>query len=148
MGFGFRVFFVNDDDSLKRISFARYERLTRKALNERLPEYAGKKARCALVVLNVENRKPQSIARIDCHRIPFDVEGRVDWKEWENQARLISHFITLPGVEKSQDTIIDASSVFAQKRYEREAKWSLTPEIEQAIEKAIFGSGADFPRIV
>ena len=148
MGLGFRIFFVNDDDSLQRTSLAKYERLYREDSNERLPQYAGKRVRCAVVVLLLEDRKPQSIARIDCNRILFDTEGRVDLKEWESHAQLIGHFLDIPIAEQDQDNVIDAQSVFARKRYKREAKWPLTPEIEGAIEEAIFGSGTDFPRIV
>jgi len=144
MGMGFRIFFVGEDGSLQRISLARYERLYRKDSKECLPRYADKRVRCAMVVLDVEDRKPQSIARIDCSLVPFDSEGRVDLKEWEKRSQLVGYFLDLPIEEQSQDKIIDAQSLFAKKRYEREAKWSLTPEIEQAIEAAIFGSNSGF----
>ena len=148
MGLGYRVFIVNDDDSLQRISFAKYERLCREDTPEQLLQYAGQRVRCALVVLLIEERKPQSIVWIDCHRIPFNAKGQVDLKEWENQGRQIVHFLDLPINEPKRDKIIDAHGVFARKRYEREAKWSLTPEIEQAIDEAVFGSSTNFPRIV
>lgn len=144
MGMGFRIFFVDEDGSLQRISLARYERLYRKDSKERLPRYADKQVRCAMVVLDVEDRKPQSIAWIDCSIVPFDSEGRVDLKEWEKRSQLVGYFLDLPIEEQSQDKIIDAQSLFAKKRYEREAKWSLTPDIEQAIEAAIFGPNSGF----
>ncbi len=147
MGLGYRVFIVNDDNSLQRIPFAKYERLYREDSQERLLEFAGRKVRCALVILFVEERKPQSIAFIDCHRIPFTAEGSVDLKEVENHVRSIGDFLDLPIKEQKRDKIIDAQSVFARNRYEREAKWSLTPELEQAIEEAIFGNNCGFPRI-
>lgn len=147
MGLGYRVFIVNDDNSLQRIPFAKYERLYREGSQERLLEYAGQKVRCALVILLVEEREPQSIAWIDCHRIPFDSEGRVDLKEVENNVRSIGDLLDLPIEKQKRDKVIDAHSVFARKRYEREAKWSLTLELEQAIEEVIFGSNPGFPRI-
>ncbi len=147
MGLGYRVFIVNDDDSLQRIPFAKYDRLYREDSREQLLQYAGQRVRCALVMLLVEEREPQSIAFIDCHRIPFDAEGRVDLKEMENHVRSISGFLDLPIEKRGRDKIIDAHGVFARKRYEREAKWSLTPELEQAIEEAIFGGNSGFPRI-
>ena len=147
MGLGYRVFIVNDDDTLQRIPFAKYERLYREDSQEQLLQYAGQRVRCALVILLVEEREPQSIAFIDCHRIPFNAEGRVDLKEVENHARSIGGFLDLRIKERKRDKIIDAHSVFARKRYEQEIKWSLTPELEQAIEEAIFGSNSGFPRI-
>ena len=148
MGLGFRVFIVNDDDSLQRISLAGYERLFREDSNERLVQYAGKQIRCALVVLHVENRKPQSIARIECNRIPLNARGEVDLKEWVDQARLITDYLHYSDNEEKQDKIIDANKIFAQRRHERESRWSLTPGIERAIEDAIFGNNTGFPRIV
>ena len=62
MGLSFRVFFFDDDDSMHRISLARYERLFRG--EERLSQYAGKRVRCAMAVVEVEGRTPVSIARI------------------------------------------------------------------------------------
>lgn len=147
MGMGFRIFFIDDDDSLERISLAQYERLCRKHSKDRLPQYAGKRVRCAMVVLDVEDRKPQSITWIDCCKIPFDAEGGVDLEEWEKRGQLVSYFLDLPVEEQGPEKIIDARSLFAKKQYEREAKWSLTPEIEQAIEETIFGRSTGFPRI-
>lgn len=147
MGLGHRVFIVNDDDSLLKISLAKYERLYQEDSQERLLQYAGLRVRCALVVLFFEERKPQSITWIDCHRIPFNAEGRVDLKEWENQGRHFVNSLALPFKEPKRYKIIDAHGVFAQKRYEWESKWSLTPELKQAIEEAIFGSNPGFPRI-
>ena len=98
-------------------------------------------------MLFLEERKPHSITWIDCHCIPFNTEGRVDLKEVEDHVRSIGGFLDLPIEKQKRDKIIDAHSVFTRKRYEREAKWSLTPELEQAIKEAIFGSSSDFPRI-
>jgi len=65
MGIGLRIFLVNDDDSLERLAVARYDRLLRRNLEERLPQYAGKRVRYALVAYEVENRKPVEILRIE-----------------------------------------------------------------------------------
>ncbi len=42
--------------------------------------------------------------------------------------------------EKRTGKIVDARSQFAKKRYEQEFRWSPSPEIEEAIITAIFGS--------
>ena len=81
MGTGFRIFIVNDDDSLRRLSLAKFERLRRRDPEERLPEYAGKRVRYALVVMEVENRKPVGINLIQYGYLPFDSEGRFDHGE-------------------------------------------------------------------
>lgn len=127
MGMGFRIFFVDEYDSLERISLAQYERLCRKDSKDRLPQYAGKRVRCAMVVLDVEDRNPQSITWIDCYKIPFDAEGGVDLEEWEKRRQLVGYFLDLPVEEQGPKKIIDARSLFAKKRYEREARLPLTP---------------------
>ncbi len=43
-----------------------------------------------------------------------------------------------------RENIIDARNLFAKKRYDSEVKWSLTAEIEDAIEEAIFGKSFKF----
>ena len=139
MGLGYRIFFIDDNDSLKRISMAQYERLFRREHGECLKQYSGKRVRCAMVVISVQDRKPQSITWIDCHRIPFDKDGRLDYGQWEKEMRLIGDLLDPIFKEERRDNIIDARNIFAKKRYDSEVKWSLTAQIEDAIEKAIFG---------
>ena len=51
-GLGFRIFFIDDNDSLKRISMAQYERLFRRERGECLKQYTGKRVCCAIVVIH------------------------------------------------------------------------------------------------
>jgi len=50
MGLGSRIFLV-DDDNVRRFPFSRYEWLRREDPNESLPEFAGKRVRCAEVII-------------------------------------------------------------------------------------------------
>ena len=143
MGIGFRIFLIDDNDSLQRLPMARYERLIGREAGERLPQHAGTRVRCAMVSLEVEGRTPQSIIRIDCTIIPFDEKGRIDRSEQEKEMRLVAEFMSpLSSIfeEKRTGKIVDARSQFAKKRYEQEFSWALGLEIEQAIIAAIFGS--------
>ena len=144
MGLGYQIFFIDNNDSLKRISMAQYERLFRGEHGDCLKQYEGKRVRCAMVVINVKDRNPQSIAWIDCHRIPFDKDGRLDYGQWENEMRLIGDLFDPIFKKECRDNIIDARNLFAKKRYDSEVKWSLTAEIEDAIEEAIFGKSFKF----
>ena len=142
MGIGFRVFLIDDNDSLQRLSMARYQRLIDGELGERLPQYAGKRVRCAMVYLEVERRTPQSIIRIDYTIMPLDEKGRIDRSEQEKEMRLIAEFMSpLSSIFEEERTgkIVDARSQFAKKRYEQEFRWAPGPEIEEAIITAIFG---------
>ena len=142
MGIGFRVFLIDDNDSLQRLSMARYQRLVDGESGERLPQYAGKRVRCAMVYLEVEGRTPQSIIRIDYTIMPLDEKGRIDRSEEEKEMRLIAEFMSpLSSIFEEERTgkIVDARSQFAKKRYEQEFRWAPGPEIEEAIITAIFG---------
>jgi len=86
MGLGYRIFLIDDNDSLYRLSNANFERLNRGEAGECLPQYAGKRVRYAMVVLEVAGRKPLSIVRIEYYLMPFDAEGRIDRTEQERDA--------------------------------------------------------------
>lgn len=139
MGIGLRVFFVNDDDSVQLLSTARYNRLFREDSGECLPQYAGKRVRCALVVLDVVGRKPLTIRAIDCSIVSFDANGCIDSEDFQKQMRLGMESM-LPILEKRpSDNVIDAGHQFAKKRYHQEFKWKPSPRIKEAIFRAIFG---------
>jgi hypothetical protein len=137
MGTGYRVFFFDENDNLRPLSMARYNRLRREDPGERLEEYARKRVRCALVILEVEGRKPVAITHIDYMIVPFDREGRLDSTELERSAKLAVQSLP-PYMHDEEGHIIDARSRFARKRYEREFKWKPTPDIQAAIVAAIF----------
>ena len=141
MGIGTRIFLVNDDDTLQPLSLARFERLRRQYPEERFPQYACKRVRYALVVLETENRRPTGINLIQYSYLPFDSEGRLDAAEMEKAAGLAVDIV--PPLEKERQTgrVIDAHYRFAKKRYDERYKWAPSPEIEAAIIRAIFGRG-------
>ena len=139
MGIGLRIFFVHDDDSIQRLPLARYERLVGRDPEERFPQYAGKRVRYALVVLELANRRPVEITKIQYSILNFDSEGRIDPAEQEREAGLT--FEALPPLPKDRQSphVIDARHKFAQKRYRDVYKWTPSPEIAAAIVEAIFG---------
>ena len=61
MGLSIRIFVVEDDDTINRLPLARYERLLKRDSDERLLEYAGKRVRYALIVVDLFNRRPIEI---------------------------------------------------------------------------------------
>lgn len=138
MGISLRVFLVNDDDSLQRLSLARFERLRRREPEERLPEYAGRRVRYALVILQVADRKPLEILRIQYSFLHFDSEGRIDTAEQERQGRLAMEMIHPVVTERRRPQVVESRHKFAQKRYQDRYKWTPSPEIEAAIVEAIF----------
>ncbi|MGD9134483.1 MAG: hypothetical protein PVF78_12585 [Desulfobacterales bacterium] len=139
MGLGTRIFIVNDDDTLKRMPMRRYHRLFKRDPEERFLEYAGNRIRYVLVVLELKNRKPVEILRIQYSYLAFDQKGRLREDERERAARLSMEMIkpSPPGEESNH--IINARYKFAKKRFRREFRWEPSAELEAAIFRAIFG---------
>jgi hypothetical protein len=139
MGIGLRIFLINHDDSIQRLWLARYERLLRNDPAEMLPEYAGRRVRYAMVMLEVAGRKPLEIVRMQYSFLDFDSEGRIDASEREREAKLAMEM--LPPLAKKVESghLVDARHKFAQRRYDGRYKWTPNPETEVAIMEAIFG---------
>jgi len=139
MGTGLKIFLINDDDSLQRFPLARFERLIDRDPKERLPQYAGKKVRYTLVIVDLVNRKPVEILRIQYSILTFDSEGKIDAAELEKEMRLGVDMVPFGTTAPTSRKVVDAEHHFLQKRYENRYLWRPTPEIEEAIAKALFG---------
>ena len=139
MGLGTRIFIVRADDSLQRLTLKRYNRLIKGCSDEGLMQYAGKRIRYALIVLEMINRKPAEVLMSEYSYLTFDSKGRLDAGEREKAARLAMDTLEpiLPG--KKPERVIDAKHKFAKKRFDDRYIWKPSPEIETAIQRAIFG---------
>ena len=138
MGLGTRIFIVNDDDTLERMPMRRYHRLFKRHPEERFLEYAGNRIRYVLVVLELKNRKPVEILKIQYSYLAFDQKGRLREDERERAARLSMEMINPLLPEEESNHIIDAGYKFAKKRFDREFRWEPSAELEAAIFQAVF----------
>jgi hypothetical protein len=137
MGMACRVFFVDDNDSLKRISMARLDRLLHFDRRESLPQYAGKRVRCAMAFSDVAGRRVLSIRNIDYFWLSFDDKGRIDKEEWEKGMRLGMELLPSIFDGEHPKQVINAQHRFAKRRYEYEFMWKPSRKVEQAIVSAI-----------
>ena len=144
MGVSLRIFLVNDDDSIQRLALARYDRLLERDPKERFPQYAGKRVRYALVVVDLVNREPVEILRIQYSYLSFDSEGRIDPAEGKKEARLAFEILPPEPVVRDFQQVVVARHYFAKNRYKDEYRWTPTAEIEAAIVRAIFGKNRFF----
>jgi hypothetical protein len=138
MGTGCRVFLVGEDNSIERISMARLHRLLHFDRRESLPEYAGKRVRCAMVFVEVAGRQVLAIQNIQYSILTFDTKGRVDKKEWEKGMRLGMDLLPPLLNERYPRQVIDAHHRFAQRRYEHEFKWRPSRKLEETIVATVF----------
>lgn len=132
MGFGFRIFFVNDKDEIKRIPHASFERIFNRDPKEVHLEYKNTRVRYAEVILELENRKPVSIARVVYGYLKFDSKGRVDKKSQDEEQRVAMGMISLP-LPGEASNIVHASDRFAEKRFKDNFTWTPSFELEQEI---------------
>ena len=139
MGTVCRVFFINEDDTLRRIPLARYERLLRNDSAESFPEHKDKKVRNALAFVECYNREPYELIAIQYSILSFDAEGRIDERETEKEMKLGAEMIMPVESEPGAPNVVDATGRFAIKKYHDRYSWTPTQEIETAIFKAIFG---------
>ena len=63
MGLRIRIFIVEEDDTIKRLPLACYERLLNRDPNESLPKYTGQRVRYALIIVDLINRRPIEIVK-------------------------------------------------------------------------------------
>ncbi len=139
MGLSIRVFIVEDDDTIKRLPLARYERLLNRDPDERLSRYAGQRVRYALIVVNLVNRKPIEVVKDEYAYLDFDKEGRIKEPELKNEEISAFDMLDFSFLEQKDKRVIDARHKFARKRYFDKYRWEPTDEIVTAIAEAIFG---------
>ena len=138
MGVGCRVFLIDDNDSLQRISMVRLTRLLHFDRRESLQQYAGKRVRCAMVFLEVAGRQVLAIRNIDYFLLQFNDKGRINKKEWEKGMRLGMDLLPPLFNEENPKQVINASHRFAKRRYEHEFKWKPSRKVEEAIVDFVF----------
>jgi hypothetical protein len=128
MGLGTRIFIVNEDDSLERLSLKRYNRLIKGHLDERLLQFAGKRIRYALIVLEMKNRKPAEILMAEYSFLTFDSEGRLDASEQKKAVLLAMDTLEPIDPEQKSVKIINVKHKFAKKRFDDRYLWDPSTE--------------------
>jgi hypothetical protein len=139
MGLSIRVFIVEDDDTIKRLPLARYERLLNRDPDERLSKYAGKRVRYVLIVVDLVNRKPIEVVRDEYAYLDFDEDGRFKEPAHDKEESSALDMLDFFSLEQQDRRVIDARHKFARKRYFDKNRWQPTDEIVTTIAEAIFG---------
>lgn len=138
MGRGIRVFFVNEDDTLRRIPFAQYERLLGGDPDVYFQEYAGKRVRYVFIILKLINRKPVEIISIQYSIFSFDPNGRIDVGDLEKEMELGFQMLIPSDSGPVFSNVIHAEDRFALKSFHDRYTWEPNSKIKKAIVNAIF----------
>lgn len=134
-----RIYLIEDDNTIQRLPLTKFERLRKGDPLLCYPQYANKKMRYALIIVETRNRKPVEINMIQYSYLPFNADGRLDVDEMEKAAMLATEMVTPIEGKKENKRIIDAQHEFARKQYHNRYIWKPTPEIEKAIFEATLG---------
>ena len=150
MGLGIRVFLIDDDDNVRRFSYARFNRLISRESDERLPEFANRRVQCAIVFLETIDREPENVRNLDCLILAFDKHGRLDRKVQEQQLRDSATLFEAywkqgeaqyRGREGEGATnVLQAAHTCENKKYDQKYRWTPTEKILKSIGAAIFGT--------
>lgn len=138
MGFGLRIYFIDEDDGIKRIPLTRFNKIRDRHPREAFPEYKYTRVRYAEIILNLENRKPTSIERIVYSYLQFDAEGKAEEAFLDAEKRLAFSMMPAIALPDGPENVIHASDRFAQKRFKDKFTWTPSPTLEQRIFKKAF----------
>jgi hypothetical protein len=150
MGFGIRVFLVDDDDNVRRFSYARLNRLLSSDKHEKVPELANRRVRCAIVFVETIDRQPESVRNADFLILSFGKDGRLDRRvkgqQFRDSAALFeAYFNQHHGQYRIREDhaaskVIHAAHTFEKKKYDQRYRWTPTDKILKSMGAAIFGT--------
>ncbi len=138
MGITFRVFLIDGDDSIKKLSNAKFNRLLSDDSKGGLPEYANRKLRYAMPVLTIDGRTVFNVLRIDFGYLSFDSNGMLD--KTYRQEEIGAAIGSMPPFTRSyeQSNVVDAVHKFKAKIYKDKFSWEPTECITERIMELIF----------
>jgi hypothetical protein len=138
VSFSVRTFLLGPDDTLYRLSSAKFSRMLDDPPSHRLARFAGQRVRLAEAIVEVHERTPRAVVRLIFEMLRFDEEGRLDLPAFLRQnaalaelamGRVLRQSVT-PG-----ETIVDASSRFVAQG----GRWQPSPSLERKIRRAALG---------
>ena len=133
MGCSLRMFIVEDDDSLRRLSMARYGRLRNGGSEDRMPEYAGRSMRLATVVVNTFARVPISVWSETYEHLPFNSYGGFDTAAMEESA---CEFMRTHSIVDAMFDVDGWDTDFKKMIYDQNHRWNPGPDLAEKIRRA------------
>jgi hypothetical protein len=139
MGMGIRVFVVEDNDQVKRLPLGLFNSLINREPTARIPAYAGRRMRYVLVFLDVADRRPVDVRRVDCNYLQFDDAGRLDEDAERAEMGAAVQAIDFGMQPARTKSVVQARHLFARRAYEYQYKWKPTEAVLKQVQRAIFG---------
>lgn len=123
MGIGLRYFAVSSDDTVKRWTQARFKRVWDGS--EPLPEFAGRRLRYALVIVETYEREVVALRGVEWNVMALDPAGKHDRMAAMNDAVAVMSAVNTP----YPSPIADARRRF----YHRRVHWEPTRALRAAV---------------
>jgi hypothetical protein len=139
MGFGIRAYLVTDADKIQRVPYSRITKVLDS--KERMPEFASRRLRYAIVYLQTVDRRPVGIRHMDRGWLTLNSHGRRNPKDALTEMRDAADAMSSLGGYTPQHTgptVLNAADRFAAKRYQNKNSWKASEAILSAIGQDLF----------
>lgn len=133
-----KYYFVDENNSLVKVPFARMERLRNFDPNEKYPEYAGKKVKKVEVLVAYENKRPVNIVRTWGTYAVFNMDGSLSKEYLNERMRDVASSFSITGQPKREGNLIDAKQKFNKKVYQSKHVWDIPADIMDKVYTDIF----------
>ena len=137
MGIRPRVHFFDQDNTLKRIPYRKFDRLLNGDKKICYPQFSLQRVKCAVTYIEMQNRQPINIVHCDYMIIPFNNSGNLDINEYQHGKMLM---FQATGILLSLDNIVRLQDVKAQRDFNNGFTWQPSQEQIKAIVDQIFYS--------
>lgn len=137
MGYSYQRYVVARDDTIYRMASAAFDRMLRDPARFAVPDFAGKRARSAEVVVELLGREPVAVVRTSFSVLAFDAAGRLDMGRLRTQqmARLETMLAPVLGSPSRDDKIVEADMRFIAQG----GTWIPSKALARAINHAALG---------
>lgn len=145
MGIGVRFYVWDENKGFKKHSMKGFDNSFRGLPNTDLIEYAGKRVKFVLVYLELENRKPIEIVRIEREMLTVDDDGKFNQDELHETMRLSMQTLDTPEytrwLDDADSNVIWSSGIFAKRKLKDLYSWELSDDQLDQLSRAIFKVG-------
>ena len=136
MGHAFRLLIVDQDDTVYRISFQKFDAMHNEPRRNLMPRFAGQRVRIAGAIVDFRDRIPCGIVRVSYFIRKFDNRGALNWLASEPQSN-IDDLLKRAGVgaAANETGVVDARSRFIVRGY----RWQPSTSLARRIGRAALG---------
>jgi len=137
MGISCRMFLLDQDDSLYRLSSAKFNQMLRDPTSCRLTRFAGARVRMTNVAVELLDRQPIRVVWNTFGFLAFDDDGYFDSGTFDHHQRARAELAWAPlaAEPKGAAIIVDATTRFVAQG----GRWKPTRTLQRLIDEAALG---------